>query len=158
MSTPDSGGPPHGLTLFDHAAITAEIAERREAPAAVLARRGLTESAWNDATAYWMQRMLDDAVQNKDQARVVHVYGKAFGDAQDALAPPRPITVEEWADLTAETLAEGDPAGPLAKRSLSAADHQRLVRRFARELAADPDAAARYAQRFAQRAPRTAEA
>ncbi len=141
-------GAPHGITLFDHAQIAAELAEGDRTLEAVLDARQLTESQWNESTLYWMQRMGDDVLANAEHARIPIVYSDAFSQAQDARKPLPPMTVEQYAELVAAVQAEADPAQPLAARSLSNADYLRLSRHFAKAMAADPALSQRYFERL----------
>lgn len=143
--------PPHGLTLFDHATISAEIAEARMPLVEILAARSLVEAQWNEATAFWMGRMLEDVRAHRERARVAIVYSGAFGDAQDALAPVPPMSPEAYADLLADAQRDGDPKRALAARNLTQADYQRIGRHFARRLSADAGEAQRFIDRFAAR-------
>lgn len=143
------GGAPHGITLFDHAILSAEIAEQREPLREILARRGIGEPAWNESTAFWMQRMLHDAVDHQERARIPIVYSQAFSDAQDALAPVVAMTPAAYAELVVEVQEAGGSNLPLSKRRLSQADFQRLVRHFAKRLSGDPDEAKTFGDRFA---------
>jgi hypothetical protein len=141
-------GAPHGITLFDHAQIAAEIAEGDRPLQEVLDAHRLTAAAWNESTLYWMQRMGDDARANAERARIPIVYSDAFSRAQDARKPLPPMDVEGYADLVAAIQAAGDPAPPLAARSLSNADYLRLSRHFAKAMAADPELSQRYFERL----------
>jgi hypothetical protein len=145
-----AGAAPHGVTLFDHATIAAEIAEQREPIGKILARHGLSESAWNDSTAYWMQRILQDTVAHQERARTPIVYSQAFSDAQDALAPVKAMTPAAYAELVVEMQEAAGSARPLERRGLSSADFQRLVRHFARLLGANPDESKQFGDRFAE--------
>lgn len=137
-------GAPHGVTLVDHAQISAEIAEGDRPTAAILERRGLSEAAWNQASMYWMKRLGDDALENGQNARMAIVFSDAFGQAQDAIKPVPPMDPVGWATLTVEIQKLGGPARPLAARGLSTADYLRLARHFARRLSSDPVAAKEY--------------
>ncbi|MEJ7728280.1 MAG: hypothetical protein WKG00_03610 [Polyangiaceae bacterium] len=137
-------GAPHGVTLFDHARISAEVAEADRSQAAILESHGLTEAQWNEATQYWMRRMGDDVMQNQQHARVPLLYSDAFSGAQDALKPLPRMDIEGYATLVAAIQNTGSPAPPLAARALSMADYLRASRHFARLMAAD----AAQAQRF----------
>jgi hypothetical protein len=141
-------GAPHGITLFDHAQIAAELAEGDQTLKAVLDAHELTESQWNESTLYWMQRMGDDVLANAERARIPIVYSDAFSQAQDAKKPLPPLDVEQYAELVAAVQAEGDPARPLAVRSLSNADYLRLSRHFAKAMAADAALSQRYFERL----------
>jgi hypothetical protein len=135
---------PHGLTLERHAAIAAAIAEGDRAPGEVLAREGVGEAAWAEATAAWMTRIADEARERPTGATLANAYSEAFARAQDALAPLRPMDAVAWAALTVEVQREGGPARPLARRGLSLADYLRLARAFARRLSADPEESAAF--------------
>ncbi|MEZ4300985.1 MAG: hypothetical protein R3B70_38980 [Polyangiaceae bacterium] len=139
-----TGGAPHGITLFDHAQIAAEIAEGDRSTAEVLAARGLTEAQWNESTIHWTTRMGDDVRENGQHARIPLVYSDAFGDAQDALKPLPPMDARTYAKLVVDIQREEGPERPLAARNLSNADYLRLSRHFARVLSTDPDQAAAY--------------
>ncbi|WP_441292246.1 hypothetical protein ACSRUE_19220 [Sorangium sp. KYC3313] len=137
-------GAPHGVTLFDHAQISAEIAEGDRALARLLEARGLTEAQWHEVTLYWTQRMGDDVMDHAERARIPLVYSDAFSKAQDALRPLPAMDVEGYAALVAAIQAAGSPAQPLAARGLSTADYLRLSRHFARAMAAAPEQARRF--------------
>jgi hypothetical protein len=146
-------GAPHGVTLFDHARISAELAEGDRTLEAVLEANRLTEAQWNEATLYWMKRMGDDALDHGERARIPLVYSEAFSKAQDALKPLPPMNVEGYAELVAAALATGSAADALAPRNLSNADYLRLSRHFAQVLASDPVQAKRYFDRLKELAP-----
>ena len=139
-------GAPHGITLFDQAAITAEIAEGAKPLQDVLKARGFTEAQWNESTIYWMQRIGDDVQEHGKDARVPIVYGEAFGKAQDALKPAPNMDAEAYAKLVVEIQRAGGPAKPLAARGLSVADYTRLARHWARVLSSDKEQADRFAE------------
>lgn len=140
---------PHGLTLFDHARISAEIAEGAPPFAEVLRRNDVSEAAWNESTIYWMKRLGDDVLANGQHARLPELYSSAFGQAQDGMKPVPAMTPVEYAELVAQILVAGGPAEPLAARNLSQADYLRASRRFARQFAAQPADAQAFADRFA---------
>jgi hypothetical protein len=133
-----AAGPPHGVSLIDHALISAEIAEAQQPTAKILEQHRLTESAWTESTMYWMKRIGDDAVAAGAEARLAIVYSDAFGRAQDGLRPVPVLTPEEWAALTVEIQQRGNPAAALAARNLSHADYLRLARHWAKALSSDP--------------------
>ena len=130
-------GAPHGVTLFDHAQIAAEVAEGDKPLATVLEAHNLSEAAWNEATLYWMTRMGDDVMDHAEKARIPLVYSDAFAKAQDALKPLPPMDIEGYATLVAAIQHAGSPAQPLAARNLATADYLRLSRHFAKAMAAD---------------------
>jgi hypothetical protein len=132
-------GAPHGITLFDHAQISAEIAEGGQSTAEILERHELTEAQWNESTIYWMGRMGDDAREHGQDARIAHVYSDAFAKAQDAIKPVPPSDAAAYAKLVVEIQSAGGPAQPLAVRGLSTADYLRLSRHWARVLSTDPE-------------------
>jgi len=132
-------GAPHGITLFDHAQISAEIAEGDRSMAEVLKAHELSEAQWNESTIYWMSRMGDDVREHGQDARVPHVYSDAFGKAQNALKPVPPMDAASYAKLVVEIQLAGSPANPLALRALSTADYLRLSRHWARVLSSDPE-------------------
>ncbi len=78
-------GAPHGITLFDHAQIAAEIAEGDRTLETILEAHGLTQAQWNESTTFWMTRIGDDVRQHAAEARVPIVYSDAFSKAQDAI-------------------------------------------------------------------------
>lgn len=132
-------GAPHGITLFDHAQIAAEIAEGDRSTAEVIDRHELTEARWNESTIYWMTRMGDDVREHGQDARVPHVYSDAFSKAQDALKPLPPSDAASYAKLVVDVQIAGGPAEPLAARGLSTADYLRLSRHWARVLSTDAE-------------------
>lgn len=134
---PSQKGAPHGITLFDHAQISAEIAEGDRTMAAVLEEHNLTEAQWNESTMYWMTRLGDDVREHGQDARVPHVYSDAFGKAQDALKPVPATDARSYAKLVVDIQLAGGPAQPLAVRGLSTADYLRLSRHWARVLSSD---------------------
>jgi hypothetical protein len=134
-------GAPHDVALFDHAQIAAEIAEGDRPQAAVLEAHRLTEAQWNEASIYWLQRMGDDVMANRENARIPLVYSDAFGQAQDALKPLPETDAASYAALVVAIQAAGGPADPLAARGLSTADYLRLSRHWARVLSSDPEQA-----------------
>jgi hypothetical protein len=141
-------GAPHGITLFDHAQISAELAEGERPLAEVLDAHRISEAEWNESTQYWMKRLGDDVLVNAERARIPIVYSDAFGKAQDAIKPLAPMEVEQYAELVAAIQAEGSPDQPLAQRGLAQADYLRLSRHFARAMAADPALSKRFFDRL----------
>jgi hypothetical protein len=131
-------GAPHGITLFDHAQIAAEIAEGDRPLAAVLEAHGFTEAQWNESTMYWMVRIGDDVCDHAAEARVPILYSDAFSKAQDAMKPVPPGDAAWYAKLVVDIQNAGGPADPLAVRGLGLADYLRLSRHWARVLSADP--------------------
>jgi hypothetical protein len=136
--------PPPRITLEDHARISASIAERDRSMKEVLEAERIDESAWMDATSYWMKKMAEDAAQRGVEATLAIDYSDAFSRAQDAIRPVPEMTPEEWAGLAAEILIAGGPGRPLAARNLSQADYLRLARHWAKRLAGDPAQNRRY--------------
>lgn len=146
--------PPHGITLEAHAEIAAAIAEGTRKYADVLESVRLTETQWNESTAYWMPKLAEDAQQNGVQARLAIVYSDAFSKAQDAMAPVPEMSPEDWATLTVEVQVEGGPGQPLARRNLSLADYLRLARHFAKRLSRDPVEQDRFFTRYVALQPK----
>lgn len=142
------GGAPHGVTLFDHAQISAEVAEGDRPIGEVLRAHNLSEAQWNESTLFWTQRMGDDVLANAERARVPLVYSDAFSQAQDALKLVPAMEIEQYAELVAAIQAEGAPDHPLAVRGLKQADYLRLSRHFARSMASDPALAKRFFDRL----------
>ena|ERR1700733_13922693 len=134
-------GAPHGVTLSDHAQISAEIAEADRPAAAILDARKLTDAQWIECTRYWMGRMSDDVRDNGENARIPHRYSDAFAQAQDARKPQPPSDAAWYAKLVVDIQRAGGPAQPLAARGLSTADYLRLSRHWARVLSSDSEAA-----------------
>jgi hypothetical protein len=134
--------------MEEHARISARIAERDRAMKDVLAAEGVDETEWNDATMYWMNLLAEDARTKGPEAQLAIQYSDAFARAQDAIRPVPDMTPEDWAGLTAEILAAGGPARPLAARNLSTADYIRLARHWARRLSGDPSENKRFAGAF----------
>lgn len=135
-------GAPHGITLFDHAQIAAEIAEGDRTAAEVLEAHEITDAQWNESTMYWMTRLGDDVREHGQDARIPHVYSDAFAKAQDAIKPAPLMDVVAYAKLVVDVQAAGGPADPLAIRGLSTADYLRLSRHWARVLSSDAEQAA----------------
>ena len=135
------------LPLETFAAVSAAIAEGDRALEVVLVAHGLGPEEWRLSSERWSFTLAADEA-------LADAFTQAFLDAQDRLKPVPPMTPEEWAALVVEVAAEGPQA--LIRRSLSAADHARLARRWARALGTDKILAARYHQAFyaAQRGPR----
>lgn len=131
-------GAPHGITLFDHAQTSAEIAEGDRPLAAVLDAHGFTEVQWNESTVYWMTRIGEDVRAHAEEARVPQVYSDAFAKAQDAIKPLPPSDAASYAKLVIDIQNAGGPADPLAVRGLSIADYLRLARHWAKILSSDP--------------------
>lgn len=130
-------GAPHGVTLFDHAQIAAEIAEADRPVAAVLEARGLTEAGWNESTIHWMTRLGNDVRDHADNARMPHLYSDAFAKAQAELKSVPPSDATSYAKLVVDIQIAGGPAQPLAIRGLSTADYLRLSRHWAQVLSTD---------------------
>lgn len=139
---------PHGITLLDHAHLSAEIAEGARSQATVLAARRITEAAWNEATIFWMSRMDEDVRTHGQDATVPHVYSDAFSKAQDALAPLPPTDAASYARLVVDIQRAGGPSQPLSRRGLSTADYLRLSRHWAAVLSSDPAEARLYADAY----------
>ncbi|WP_437291007.1 hypothetical protein [Sorangium sp. So ce406] len=131
-------GAPHGITLFQHAEISAEIAEGDRSQADILKAHELTEAQWGEASIFWMTRIGDDVREHGEDARIPHLYSDAFSKAQDALKPPPSLDAASYARLVVDIQAAGGTAQPLAARNLSLADYLRLSRHMARVLSADP--------------------
>lgn len=131
-------GAPHGITLFDHAQISAEIAEGDRRQDAVLEAHQLTDAQWNASSIYWMTRLGDDVLENGEKARLPQLYSDAFSAAQDARKPLPPTDAVSYAALVVDIQAGDGPARPLAARGLSLADYLRLSRHWARVLSSDP--------------------
>jgi hypothetical protein len=134
--------------MEEHARISARIAEKDRPLKDVLKSEGVDEPEWNDATAYWMNLLAEDAKARGAEARLAIEYSDAFGRAQDALRPVPDMAPEDWAGLTAEILAAGGPARPLAARNLSTADYIRLARHWAKRLSSNPAENKRFAVAF----------
>jgi hypothetical protein len=154
---PVEAGPPHGITLFSHAEISALIAEGDRPMQDILKERDLTESQWVESTNHWMTRMGDDVLQNGQHARIAHVYSDAFSKAQDAIKPSPPMEPEAYAKLVVDIQQAGGPHDPLAERGLSTADYLRLSRRWAAVLSSDPAQNARFFQTYTALQPPPAE-
>jgi hypothetical protein len=133
-------GAPHGITLFDHAQISAEIAEGDRPQASILEAHQLTEAQWNESTIHWMNRIGEDVREKGENARIPIVYSDAFAKAQDALKPLLPPSdAASWVKLVVDIQLAGGPAAPLAARGLSIADYHRLSRHWARVLSSDAE-------------------
>jgi hypothetical protein len=130
-------GAPHGVALFDHAQIGAELAEADVPQSVVLEKHGLTEAQWNESTAYWMARIGDDVRERGADARVPLVYSDAFAQAQDGMKPVPSLDASSYAKLVVDIQKAGGPAEPLRVRALSMADYLRLSRHWARVLSTD---------------------
>ncbi len=141
-------GAPHGITLFDHAQIAAEIAEGDRPLAEVLAAHRITEAQWNESTLYWMARIGDDARDNGQDARIPHVYSDAFARAQDAQRPLVAADAASYAKLVVDIQIAGGPAEPLAARGMSTADYLRLSRHWARVISSSPEEARAFFQAY----------
>lgn len=137
-AAPGESAPPHGVTLADHARISAQVAEGDRPLAEILEPLGLAEAAWNEATIHWMTRIGDDVQKNGKDAELPNVYSQAFGEAQDALKPLPPTDAASYAKLVVDVQLAGGPAQPLAARGLSTADYLRLSRHWAKVLSSDP--------------------
>jgi hypothetical protein len=132
-------GAPHGVTLFDHAQIAAEVAEGDRPMTSVLEARGLTEAHWNESTIYWMTRIGDDVRERGEDAKIPHLYSDAFAKAQAELKAVPPLDAASYAKLVVDIQIAGSPAQPLAIRGLSTADYLRLSRHWAQLLSADAE-------------------
>lgn len=144
----EQAGAPHGITLFDHAEISAEIAEGDRLLAEILEPRRLTEEAWNESTLFWMKRIGDDALSHGQDAKLALVYGDAFATAQGARKAVVDMPPEAYAALVVDIQRSGGPAAPLETRGLSIADYLRLSRQQATRLSSDPEAAARFFETY----------
>ncbi|AGP36447.1 hypothetical protein [Sorangium cellulosum] len=151
-------GAPHGITLFDHAEISAEIAEAARPQADILEAHGLTEAQWNEASIFWMTRIGQDVREHGEDARIPQLYSDAFSKAQDALKPPPAMDAATYAKLVVDIQAAGGPAQPLAARSLSLADYLRLSRHMARLLSTDPAQAKTFSEAYQRLQPTTGPA
>ncbi|MBX3207550.1 MAG: hypothetical protein KF764_21050 [Labilithrix sp.] len=144
-------GAPHGIDLFLYAAVSVDIAEGDRALADVLRDRALTLEQWTEATAFWSQRMAEDArpdASGNVTPRVALLFSDAFARAQDDKRPLVPLSADAWAELVHDA-EEASLAEALAKRGLRMADHSRLVRHWAKALATDAALRARYESRRA---------
>ncbi len=135
---------PHGISLEQHAQISAEIAEGTRPQAEVLAGHDISDEAWMEATIHWMTRLGEDVQTNGSDATLPHVYSHAFSIAQDALSPVATMTVEDYAKLVVDVQRAGAPDRPLAARRMSNADYLRVARHFATAIAEDSDLSERF--------------
>jgi hypothetical protein len=142
-----------GISLQDHAEISAEIAEGDRKVDDVLGVRGLSQERWGRISLAWMQRLADDVKVHREHARLPMAYADAFGRAQNAKKAVPPMSVEEWAALTVQVTTDGGPQHALRARGLSQADYLRLARHWANVLSTDPVAARRYEKAFAALQP-----
>jgi hypothetical protein len=131
------------LSLAEHAALSAHLAEGTRSQAELLQERGLSEEEWNDATQFWMMRLARDTELHGANATLAITYSDVFAKTQDQLKAIAELAPEEWATLTVEIQQQG-LARPLAQRNLSNADYIRLARHFARLLSGNPSAHDRY--------------
>lgn len=129
----------HGVTLAQHAAISAEMAEGDRPAGDILYRHGLTEAAWTAATLEWMTRLAADVRVHGEKATRPLLYSGAFARAQDALKPLPAMDARAYAALLVAVEVAGGPAPALRARGLSLPDFLRLSRHFARVLASDPE-------------------
>jgi hypothetical protein len=135
------------LSLADHAALSAHLAEGTRSQQEVLAERGVSENEWNDATRFWMMHLAKDTELHGVNATLAITYSDVFAKAQSQLKATSNMAPEEWATLSVEIQQQG-LARPLAVRNLSNADYIRLVRHFAQLLSANPSAHERYWQTY----------
>jgi hypothetical protein len=130
------------MDLETYAAISADLAEGDAPAGAVLAACGLDDAGWTAAALVWGERIAVDAREG-GTGSLAAAFSSAFARAQDARRPLPAMSVEEWGELVAEAQVQG-LGRALAVRRLSSADHARLVRHWARALAADPALHARF--------------
>ncbi len=127
------------VPLDVYAALSAEIAERREPATTILTRYGLDTASFALLEQHWLEKMATQA-QGGDPALAV-AFGEVFVAAQDALATPEELarTKEEYAAIRARVERADEPMQALAPRGLSLSEWMRLDRRFAREIEARPE-------------------
>jgi hypothetical protein len=145
---------PHGISLTQHAQIAAALAEGDRPYADVLQSMALTESQWNESTQYWMPKLAEDAQARGAEAVLAIEYSDAFSTAQDAHAPLREMTPEDWAHLTVEIQSEGTASHALARRNFSVADYLRLARHMAKRLSTHPPEQKRFFDRYVALQPK----
>lgn len=133
-----------GMPLETYARISAELAEKREPRADVLARHGLDEGAYFVEERAWLQAIARLAMDG--DATLAARYGELFVQAQDALATPEEeaSTMADYARLTVALESADEPHRVLETHGLALAAWMRLDRRFQRELARDPAEEARF--------------
>ncbi len=150
----DDPQPPHepvcGLTLEDHATLSAEIAEGSKPLREILDARHITEADWNQASLTWMKRIGEDALAHRENARLAIVYSDAFSRAQDGLKPVVDMTAADYAALVVAVQKAGSPDEPLQQRRLSNADYIRLSRHWAKILSSDPAQTKTYFDTFSR--------
>ena len=141
-------GPPHGVDLFAYALLSADVAEGDRPLSEILRERGLTDEQWTEAAIFWTRLMAEDARPNESgdvQPRVALAFSEAFARAQDEKRPLVELSVAEWAALVHDLeSASSGPYPVLARRGLCMADYARLVRHWARAVAANPALAREY--------------
>lgn len=125
------------LTVDDYTRISAELAEKREPRADVLARAGLDETTWTVEERAWLEAMADRA-QHGDGTLTAEI-GEKFMAAQDALADPSEAkrTRADWAEITALLEVAEDVQKELDRRKLTLPVWMRLHRRVQREAEED---------------------
>lgn len=128
--------PVDGVDLAACARIAAEVSERAEPRATVLARAGLDELRWAEVEKTWMLRIAVALLQN--DLGLGQEYDRLFAEAQQALGPSEPTRpLDGYASLVAR-IEKGEPAGiVVASEGLTLAEWTRLQRAWTSRIARD---------------------
>jgi hypothetical protein len=129
--------PPSKLSLAEYAALSAELAEKRETPEQVLARHDLDPHLWIVEERAWLERIADSAMAG--DGTLAAEYGEEFSKAQAALAAPREadFTFEDYLHVLADMEFVDNPMEYLEKRELTIPAWMRIADRWSRACQGD---------------------
>ncbi len=133
------------LTIEQYAALQVALAGAPDRDT-VLARFGLTETSFAAEDQRFqceIERALDETTDSVPP--VVAAYDKALRDARGSLEAP-PLTLEQFAAVTAELSIVADPRPVLDRRGVGFDAYLRSSQYWASRLASDPELAKRFRQ------------
>jgi hypothetical protein len=134
------------LDLQRYAEISAELGVGDRA--AVLARHGLDEDAWEIAEDTWQARLSSalEAWEDDGVPPLLAELEAAQAAARARIAGDRILELERFAGAVREMGRGGDPVAALARAGVSAGDFARASGVWTARMATDPALAARFAQ------------
>jgi hypothetical protein len=134
-----ASGPEPTLTLDAFAALTAELAEKREPEAEVLKRHGLHPLDYRVEEQAWLGKMGEAA--SAGDGELSSAYGAAYLAAQDGLGRPEEarFSIADYIEIRAR-LEGGQRPGPvLAEHRMTMPEWMRLDRRWKHEADQSPE-------------------
>jgi hypothetical protein len=129
------------LTLAEHAAISAELAEEREERAVVLEKHGLDEFSWALEERALVQRLAEIPLEGEEPAQ--QAYARHFREAQDRFHRPEEdrVTARDYAEIRVRLEVE-NPKEVLQEIGLPLGAWMRVDRRWQERMAKDAAVAA----------------